>query len=199
MSLHCLGQFGFDAAVSGPTGVVRKQLEEWLRSRNAKIGGPQPSVAFLIQDESDFTGEVVKGIEQFRRHHPETAVAVVVCHPCEELAVSAFRAGVADYLTWPASEAELSAVLARLAKPLCGKVSADSTCWGCGMVRLRSSRWELEDRSWLRLRAQRSLTSAARTSRYSCHPAVRPFRTRWRCMHPIMTRRDLERHHDRIG
>ena len=115
----------FCATVLGPAGRIKKQIVDWLQARSVTVGGPHPSVAFLIQDESDFAGEVVNAITQFRLYHPEAAVAVVFSHPSEDLAVLAFRAGAADYLPWPASETELSAVLSRLAKPVCGKASTE--------------------------------------------------------------------------
>ena len=116
--IHANSRTAIPVLVSGGSPSLRDRLEREVSVFGAVLTTERPSVVIVIQDENP-PDTCIGSVVLLRQRFPTVPVVLVAPRGSEQLAVAAFRAGVADYLSWPVARPELERVWGRLARPPC--------------------------------------------------------------------------------
>jgi DNA-binding NtrC family response regulator len=102
--------------VTGGSPTLRDHVEREVAVLGAVLTTERPAVVIVVQDENPAETSI-GSVALLRQRYPGTPLVFVATRGSEQLAVAAFRAGAADYISWPVHRTELAQIWGRLVTP----------------------------------------------------------------------------------
>jgi len=99
--------------MAGGSPTLRDHVQHEIAVLGAALTTDRPAVVIVLQDESPREAPI-GSVAVLRQRYPTTPLVFVATHGSEQLAVAAFRAGAADYISWPVHRSELAQIWRRL-------------------------------------------------------------------------------------